>query len=59
MKRLSKKAIDNGAFEKFIDQIESCIEVLSSGNVKVLTFGCKTHEKKTYEGIKKPFPGTR
>ena len=49
-----KKAIDNGAFEKFIDQIESCIEVLSSGNVKVLTFGCK-RIKKTYEGIKNLF----
>lgn len=42
-----KKAIDNGAFEKFIDQIESCIEVLSSGNVKVLTFGCKRIKKHT------------
>ncbi|MDE8712351.1 hypothetical protein PZH41_23975, partial [Phocaeicola vulgatus] len=49
-----KKAIDNGAFEKFIDQIESCIEVLSSGNVKVLTFGCKRIKKK-YEGIKTVF----
>ena len=49
-----KKAIDNGAFEKFIDQIESCIEVLSSGNVKELTFGCK-RIKKTYEGIKNLF----
>lgn len=53
-----KKAIDNGAFEKFIDQIESCIESIIKRKCEGINFWLQTH-KKNIRRDQKPFPGTR